>query len=609
MRFRSAEAHWFETYVTRDSTVLALQALADSGVVELEADPRLAQPLAWDQVRAAVGEFRELRRRCGGLLPEQIPSPAGLVESPERVAKRAGGRLRAWRGRVDALQDRQMELETERQNLLLLEECVGVPHGDALGDLSRLASQSRFLFKGVFACPHGDRLEPDLRAAVDERVQGADHDFFIVADLPEKGMHIERAYQSRSCLSVMVPGWLSSSPDDQRRQIRARLGELGARIRALGRELEAAAQDDKVVDAIADMSLLSWFLDHVGPLSVDKKLCHITGWTTAEKPQDIQRVLDTTGVHAVIRFARPPAFSKAPVSMMLPSWARPFELFVEMLGTPDAVEINPSILLLFVIPLLFGYMFSDVGHGLLLVLFSALLYRRWPKGRFLIPCGLSAALFGLVFGEAFGVEGLLEPLWVHPLEHPLWVMALPLLFGVGLILMGMVLNGVGAHWRGELKPWLLSDAPILLMYAVATVAIFWTHALWVVGLALVWFLIAQGYSARRHRLRQIVLNTGLILQGALELILNTFSFLRVGAFALAHAALSGAIMQLVDGLSGPLHLFFLTLGHLLIIAVEGMVVFVQTTRLVLFEFFIRFLKAEGRLFRPLHVPPGHSGRE
>lgn len=44
------------------------------------------------------------------------------------------------------------------------------------------------------------------------------------------------------------------------------------------------------------------------------------------------------------------------------------------------------------------------------------------------------------------------------------------------------------------------------------------------------------------------------------------------------------------------------LGNLFIIVVEGQVVFVQTTRLVLFEFFIRFLRAEGRVFKPLRGP-------
>jgi V/A-type H+-transporting ATPase subunit I len=43
-------------------------------------------------------------------------------------------------------------------------------------------------------------------------------------------------------------------------------------------------------------------------------------------------------------------------------------------------------------------------------------------------------------------------------------------------------------------------------------------------------------------------------------------------------------------------------GHGTLILIEGLVVFVQTTRLILFEFFTRFLRADGRLFRPLNAP-------
>ena len=54
------------------------------------------------------------------------------------------------------------------------------------------------------------------------------------------------------------------------------------------------------------------------------------------------------------------------------------------------------------------------------------------------------------------------------------------------------------------------------------------------------------------------------------------------------------------------------LGNLVILGLEGLIVGIQTTRLVLFEFFVRFLHAEGRPFRPLK-PPGptnqtHYGR-
>jgi V/A-type H+-transporting ATPase subunit I len=57
----------------------------------------------------------------------------------------------------------------------------------------------------------------------------------------------------------------------------------------------------------------------------------------------------------------------------------------------------------------------------------------------------------------------------------------------------------------------------------------------------------------------------------------------------------------------------MTLGNALIIGLEGLVVSIQTTRLVLFEFFIRFLRSSARSFKPLPTPddeePGKQRRE
>jgi V/A-type H+-transporting ATPase subunit I len=50
----------------------------------------------------------------------------------------------------------------------------------------------------------------------------------------------------------------------------------------------------------------------------------------------------------------------------------------------------------------------------------------------------------------------------------------------------------------------------------------------------------------------------------------------------------------------------MAVGNALIIAIEGLVVGIQTTRLVLFEFFIRFLRGSGRAFRPLPAADPHS---
>ena len=62
-------------------------------------------------------------------------------------------------------------------------------------------------------------------------------------------------------------------------------------------------------------------------------------------------------------------------------------------------------------------------------------------------------------------------------------------------------------------------------------------------------------------------------------------------------------MTLAQGVEHPLIWWLVViLGNVFAIVLEGLVVFVQTTRLVLFEFFVHFLRAEGRLFRPMAGP-------
>ena len=55
--------------------------------------------------------------------------------------------------------------------------------------------------------------------------------------------------------------------------------------------------------------------------------------------------------------------------------------------------------------------------------------------------------------------------------------------------------------------------------------------------------------------------------------------------------------------AGPIGYWIVfALGNVLVIALEGLVVSIQTTRLMLFEFFVRFLVGRGRMFTPLPPP-------
>jgi V/A-type H+-transporting ATPase subunit I len=215
--------------------------------------------------------------------------------------------------------------------------------------------------------------------------------------------------------------------------------------------------------------------------------------------------------------------------------------------------------------------------------------------------GASAAFFGLMFGSVFSVEHLVPAVWLHPLEHPVIILAVPLVFGVLLLSLGQLLDSLEAVWRGEFQQWLWTDAGFLLLYLGSAASLLHPGLFWLAMLGLAWYLLGH---ARLAGPLQALAAVGQLLERGLQILVNTLSFARVGAFALAHAGLSSALLALANatGTSAGSALV-LIVGNLVIILLEGLVVSIQTTRLVLFEFFNRFLRGNGRIFQPLPPPP------
>jgi V/A-type H+-transporting ATPase subunit I len=175
------------------------------------------------------------------------------------------------------------------------------------------------------------------------------------------------------------------------------------------------------------------------------------------------------------------------------------------------------------------------------------------------------------------------------------------------MLVGLLLSALQFHWRGEFRHWLATDAGLLVAYLGIVGTVFDARLLWALPLGFAWSLAGSALVASHDRLGAVGQAAGEALERLLQLGVNTVSFVRVGAFALAHAGLSTAVVGIAEA-AGPAYWPVLLIGNAAIIALEGLVVGIQTTRLILFEFFIRFLTARGRPFEPLlpPTPPAES---
>lgn len=600
---RPQPARWFELVVARDDAYAALEALAAAGCVEVEAQVEApADGAAGAAPAALLKELAELARRYRPYWPAPATRLAPARRAPAQMLADSVAALGAWAREADATIAGLQAAETEAGRLALVEDALRALAPSGL-DFAALARAQAGVTAALFALPASAEAAPP-QALLAHRAALPEETLWLVVGAPADVEAFGRRAAEAGGRSAPLPAWLQPSAPANLAQVAARRGEAQRQAAALRAALAQAAQRHGLADALGTVARASWCFEQGGAIRSGEVFARVTGWTV-DAPRVVAAV-EHSGARALATFPPPPRGLRPPLVLRNPWWARPFEVFPRLVGMPGATDADPSALLAFAVPLMFGYMFGDVGQGLVLALAGWLLRRRLPVLRLLVPGGLAAAAFGFVFGSVFSLESVAHPLWVAPLEAPLAVLLLPLAGGALLLAGGLLLAGCEAFWARDTPRWLATEAPVLVAYAGAAIGCFDAAGWALVALAALWALLGAALVEHSHgtALKAALAGLGEWVERVLQLAVNTLSFARVGAFALAHAGLASAVLVLAEAAGHPAAAAaVLVLGNLLIILIEGLVVSIQTTRLVLFEFFTRFFRAEGRAFRPLAAPP------
>ena len=603
---RPRPARWFEILVARDDATVALETLAATGAVELEARSAAVLPAALADLRPQLAEFAELGLRCRAYWPADRRSPWAFPETPAATLARSLAHLRGWSEDAEPVIRELQRCERERTELLLWRRVL-TTFGMSAIDFARLADAGPVLRARLFVFPVDS--DPDLPAGAlvrsVELVAGKRRSLAVVA----VGLtsDIEALAQQAALLKGHVydaPPWLAADAQDTERTIASRLAALERDEARFAAALAALNEKHALAAALGDAHRLQWIVENVRALDAGNLFCWITGWTSDFTGARIGNALERSSARAISHFPAPPEKAKAPLLLANPFWARPFEIFSRAMGMPGGDEADPSVLLAIAVPLMFGYMFGDVGQGLAIAAAGFVLRRRFAVAPLFIAGGLAAAVFGVLFGSVFSLH-LLTPLWIDPLAAPLTILAIPLAGGAALLTLGLALNALEAWWRGEIMAWLATDAGYLTAYLGILAGLLDARGFAVAGAGALVFCL--GHALHRRRSGAAFAAVAELAERLMQVLINTLSFARVGAFALAHAGLSSAIVALMGATDNlALRAIVLVAGNAIVLALETMVVAIQTTRLVLFEFFTRFLTAGGRIFRPLPPPPSLS---
>ncbi|MEM2145876.1 MAG: V-type ATPase 116kDa subunit family protein, partial [Candidatus Jordarchaeaceae archaeon] len=224
---------------------------------------------------------------------------------------------------------------------------------------------------------------------------------------------------------------------------------------------------------------------------ITKSTIEIWGWVPLTEVKKLRNAIDNvTEKTAIVEVTRnPPTGETPPTKMVNNRIFTPYQKLVKGFGIPNYREIDPTKLMTLTLPLFFGLMFPDVGHGAILTLFAlAILAMRLKRpavsgiagyiyegAGLLVLCGISAIIFGFLFGEVFGSTAIIDPLWYFPFgtsDGNFRLLRLAIIIGVIEITFGFSVKFANLVKKGQKKLAVFQPLLLILFYLGAFLIIY-----------------------------------------------------------------------------------------------------------------------------------------
>ncbi len=583
-------------------------------------------------VSEAVIEIEDLRPR---------------VEQIEEQAKKVSDQLAAERKRLEQLESTLRQLE---------------PVEDIDLDISALRG-SRYMFSmlGLIPASNTDRLQTSLaRVPHVFLTLRSDPGKLVVwlAGTKTNADVLERAARSAYLDPLTLPEGYEGTPSKIMQALRNTIDSTQRRIDELKAALARMAESRK-----EGLRELLW-QTHASRVLAEAivrygQLRHtyvVTGWVPTADLEGLTARLKQASREILIETLPTSRYGEnqhVPVALLNNKYLKPFQMLVNTYARPRYGEVDPTILMAVTFPLLYGAMFGDLGQGLVLLVLGLLVHNKiFAKGMqslglLIAYCGASATVFGYLYGSIFGFEGQaidtylhfhFEPIWISPIENILGILSLAIDAGIVLLLLAFLL-GILNNIRS--KDWahlifghtglvalafyisflaflgfFLGNTAIAPKVAVAIYRLplpFFPIGITMFGLLVMFSGLFRNLVEGHHPLIEgkgvggfvmfIIQSFMDLFETGISMVSNTLSFIRVGAFAVAHGGLSLAIFSLAGTEPNLKFWIVILIGNIIIIGLEGLIVGIQTMRLHYYELFGKFFTGGGMRFEPLTITP------
>lgn len=580
-------------------------------------------------------------KQKGGLFtPRPVITEGELFDDEAyRTGLADAGQLVALERKISALYAEQNKLRTQK---LALAPWLALDIPLETASTEEVTVQ----FGTVAASTDLDALDGALGAATDlyELIRaGADNELNYLVLLchrsgAEACQEVLKEYGfSRSSLR----GWTGTAAENDRR--------LDDQLAAAGRELETTIA--QVGEYAPRKGALEQCLDRTAQeIAREEARCRLLdssaaffleGWVPVPDEEKMAEALSRYDCCWETRDPDPEDYPVVPVKLKNNRFTEPLTTITEMYSLPAYNGVDPNGLMMPFYVFFFGFMFADLGYGLILAGICAFInHRVRPKGgfgqliRLMIMCGLSSAVIGFFTGGFFsdfliqftgmlglpqpvipflsvpdGVTGVPGPL-LNVMGDPMTVLVFSLAVGLVQILVGMAVKFWMLCRDGKVVDaildvgtwWVIFAGIALFALGIGNVAGF--PVVLIIGCLM---LLGQGRSAKGFgRVTAVI---GAVYNGVTGYFGDVLSYSRLMVMMLAGSVI-GQVFNILGAMPGgglppvigiPIFFVIFIVGHAFNIGLNVIGTYVHTSRLQYLEFFKQFYQEGGRPWRPLNI--------
>lgn len=420
----------------------------------------------------------------------------------------------------------------------------------------------------------------------------------------------------------------TESPKEILTAIDAEIKDLQAKNTELVKDLNIHLEENRI-DATDSFNTLSLYAN----LSIIKKYMafsdenfYFSGWISKRDKQRMEAIA-AKYPEMIIMFSDTNKGSGKPPTKMKNNWLfKPFETLVKLYGVPSFNELDPTPFLSITYMFCFGFMFGDVGQGLVLAVAGFILGKRGVElGKVLFRLGICSTFFGFMYGSVFGFEEVIDAVWLRPFEEINSILFVAIGIGIGMLFVAYVYSIINKLRQHEIKEGVFGKngicgfalyASLLAIVGINAVgfegAKVLTPILGILAVLLVFVVLIReplaNYLQKHNHLYEeepsaYYIESGFeLFEMLLGMFSNTVSFIRIGAFALVHVGLFVAFQTLAEmAQNGIISIGVLIFANIFVIVLETLIVSIQALRLQFYELFSKYYTGDGVEFRPVDL--------